>query len=170
MKLQNMKKSETTEQIQLFNWAKRNEDFIPELKLMFHVPNEGKRKQSTGSMMKAAGMKSGVPDICLPVARKGYHALYIELKYGNGRTTEAQNDMISELRAAGNAVHVCYGFEAAREVIRHYLARAEGFDLVNCEEAPKVFNKCEGYPDCDYAPCGQCAYYAHFRSGGKGGH
>lgn len=113
MKLQNMKKGETTEQILLFYWALRNEDFVPELKLMFHVPNEGKRKQSTGSIMKAAGMKSGVPDICLPVARKGYHALYIELKYGNGRTTETQNDMISELKAAGNAVHVCYGFEAA---------------------------------------------------------
>ena len=43
MSIQNMKRSETTEQIALFNWAKRTESILPELALMYHVPNEGKR-------------------------------------------------------------------------------------------------------------------------------
>lgn len=69
MSIQNMKRSETTEQIALFNWAKRTESILPELALMYHVPNEGKR--SNGGILKAAGLKSGVPDICLPVANNG---------------------------------------------------------------------------------------------------
>lgn len=59
MSMQNMKRSETTEQIALFNWAKRTESILPELALMYHVPNEGKR--SNGGILKAAGLKSGVP-------------------------------------------------------------------------------------------------------------
>ena len=74
MSMQNMKRSETTEQIALFNWAKRTESILPELALMYHVPNEGKR--SNGGILKAAGLKSGVPDICLPVANNGFHVVY----------------------------------------------------------------------------------------------
>lgn len=33
MSIQNMKRSETTEQIALFNWAKRTESILPELAL-----------------------------------------------------------------------------------------------------------------------------------------
>ena len=60
MSMQNMKRSETTEQIALFNWEKRTESILPELALMYHVPNEGKR--SNGGILKAAGLKCGVPD------------------------------------------------------------------------------------------------------------
>ena len=56
MSMQNMKRSETTEQIALFNWAKRTESILPELALMYHVPNEGKR--SNGGILKAAGLKA----------------------------------------------------------------------------------------------------------------
>ena len=65
MSIQNMKRSETTEQIALFNWAKRTESILPELALMYHVPNEGKR--SNGGILKAAGLKSGVPDNAYPL-------------------------------------------------------------------------------------------------------
>ena len=85
MRLQNMRAGETTEQIKLFNWARMYEDIIPPLRLLYHVPNEGKRSQGGGQILKAAGLKSGVPDVCLPVARKGYNALYIEMKYGKNK-------------------------------------------------------------------------------------
>ena len=89
MSIQNMKRSETTEQIALFNWAKRTESILPELALMYHVPNEGKR--SNGGILKAAGLKSGVPDICLPVANNGFHGLYIELKFGKNKANITLN-------------------------------------------------------------------------------
>ena len=91
MSIQNMKRSETTEQIALFNWAKRTESILPELALMYHVPNEGKR--SNGGILKAAGLKSGVPDICLPVANNGFHGLYIELKFGKNKATKARKSI-----------------------------------------------------------------------------
>jgi hypothetical protein len=55
MKLQNMKRGETTEQIALFNWAMRSTHVLPCLSLMYHVPNEGKR--TNGPVLKAMGMK-----------------------------------------------------------------------------------------------------------------
>lgn len=96
MSIQNMKRSETTEQIALFNWAKRTESILPELALMYHVPNEGKR--SNGGILKAAGLKSGVPDICLPVANNGFHGLYIELKFGKNKATKAQEEYMAKKR------------------------------------------------------------------------
>lgn len=156
MNLANMKRSETTEQIALFNWARANEAFIPELKLLHHVPNEGKR--SNGPVMKAAGLKTGVPDLCLPVARGKFHGLYIEMKYGTGKTTKAQEEFMSMLREQGYKTAVAYSAEQAREIIRHYLARGKGFDLVNCEEAVKIFGYCEGV-SVSWAPCAACEFF-----------
>ena len=71
--LKSMKNSETTEQIKLFNWARSVREFVPELKLLHHIPNEGKR--TNGALLKAAGMLAGVPDLSLPVARRGFHGI-----------------------------------------------------------------------------------------------
>ncbi len=169
MRLQNMKASETTEQIKLFTWAGQQAEYIPELALMYHVPNEGKRKQATGEIMKAAGMKAGVPDICLPVARKGYNALYIEMKFGKNTPSKKQREYMADLREAGNMVQVAYSAEQAREIIRHYLSRADGFDLVNCEEALKMFGACEGVPEEVFpaSPCRKCEFYKENRKKGE---
>jgi len=155
MRLQNMRASETTEQIKLFNWAKSRESIIPELGLLYHIPNEGKRSQGGGQILKAAGLKAGVPDVCLPVPRKGFNALYIEMKFGSNTPTKAQHDFMDALSAAGAKTAVCYSAEEAREVIRHYLSPADNFNLVNCEEAVRTVNGCEGY-DVDFAPCDKC--------------
>ena len=133
MSIQNMKRSETTEQIALFNWAKRTESILPELALMYHVPNEGKR--SNGGILKAAGLKSGVPDICLPVANNGFHGLYIELKFGKNKATKAQEEYMAMLNAQGYKTAVCYGAEEAGEEILAYLTepgRMPKEACVNC--------------------------------------
>lgn len=142
MNLANMKRSETTEQIGLINWARANEEYVPELRLLHHIPNEGIR--TNGPVLKAAGMKAGVPDLSLPVPRRGFHGLYIEMKFEKGKTTKAQEEFMALLREQGYKTAVAYGAEQAREVIRHYLARGEGFDLVNCEHAFKMCGYCEG--------------------------
>lgn len=59
----------------------------PELQLLYHVPNEGKRTWRTGARLKSEGLKPGVPDLCLPVARGKYHGLYVELKRRDQRAT-----------------------------------------------------------------------------------
>lgn len=153
-----MKASETTEQIKLFNWARSRESIVPELRLLYHIPNEGKRSQGGGKVLKAAGLKSGVPDICLPVARMGFNALYIELKFGSNKPTKAQLEYMGALSAAGAKTAVCYSADEAREVIRHYLSPAANFNLVNCEEAVRTVDGCEGY-NIDFAPCDKCKQY-----------
>lgn len=142
MKMQNMKRSETTEQITLFNWAERTKSVLPELKLMYHVPNEGKR--TNGGILKAAGLKSGVPDIVLPIPNNGFHGLYIELKFGKNKATKAQEDYMTLLKEQNYKTAVCYGFEEARETILEYLSEPGRMKKSVCIQVPWINGKCEG--------------------------
>ena len=93
-----------------------------ELDMLYHIPNGGKRNKAEAARFKAEGVKAGVPDIHLPVARCGYHSLYIEVKRRHGNTTtENQDEWIAKLRAQGNAVEVAYGWEHASQIIESYL-------------------------------------------------
>ena len=112
---------EEAEQISLFQWAEVAKIKYPELELMYHVPNEGKRSQITGARMKRAGLKAGVPDVCLPTAHGGYIGLYIEMKYGNNKPTESQKKWLRGLREQGHMTAVCYSWDEARELIEQYL-------------------------------------------------
>ena len=114
---------EADEQKLLFGWMEYEEVKYPELKLAFHIVNEGRRSYRAGAELKKQGMRPGVPDICLPVPRGIYGALYIEMKRPKGgRTTEEQRWWIENLNAAGNYAVVCHGFDEARDVIIEYLS------------------------------------------------
>lgn len=114
--------TESAEQQLLFQWARMQSGKYPELTLLYHIPNEGKRSHKTGARMKAEGLKSGVPDICLPVARGGHHGLYIELKrVKNSRVTVAQMEWIEALTRQGYVAAVCRGADEAIELITRYL-------------------------------------------------
>lgn len=113
--------TEAQEQRFLFQWAGYAEQKYPELKLLHHVPNGGKRDARVAANLKKEGVKAGVPDIVLPVPRCGYCGLYIELKVGKNKTSSKQNEWIKALREQGYFVEVCYGWDKAREVIEKYL-------------------------------------------------
>lgn len=113
---------ESTEQELLFRWADLAAGKHPELRMLYHIPNEGKRSPVTGARMRAEGLRRGVPDICLPVPRHPFHGLYIELKrrYGS-KTTEEQRGWIEALNRCGYRAVVCKGWDEAREEILRYL-------------------------------------------------
>lgn len=113
--------TEAQEQKALFQWAGYAEQQYPELKLLHHIPNGGKREARTAANLKKEGVKAGVPDICLPVARGQYHGLYIELKAGKNKTTAKQKEWLNALNQEGYATKVCYGWSEARETIEKYL-------------------------------------------------
>lgn len=113
--------TEENEQIVLFRWAEFSASQYPELELLYHIQNEGKRSAVTGARLKAQGLKSGVPDVCLPTAHGGYIGLYIEMKVKPNKPTENQKRWLRALREAGHMVAVCYGFEEARNLIVEYL-------------------------------------------------
>lgn len=144
MRLQNMKRGETTEQITLFNWAEHNAQVLPCLSLMYHVPNEGKR--TNGAVLKAMGMKNGVPDVVLPVASHNFHGLYLEMKYGSNKATKDQEAFMAALRQQGYKTAVCYGAEEAKAEILDYLQDPEKMPLKKCLAAPWVSGMCEGVP------------------------
>ena len=117
---------EEQEQEWLFDWINLNIPAHPELENFYHIPNEGKRSRTVGRKLVAQGLKKGVPDNCLPVARAPYHALYIELKRKHdGKVTKEQRDWIERLTLAGNRAVVCYGWEeAAAEIMAYIKGRA----------------------------------------------
>ena len=114
--------TESQEQAALFQWAQRMEGSIPELAMLHAIPNGEYRTKRTGSLLKRTGVKRGVPDICLPVARGGYHGLFIELKRQHGNTTtKNQNTWLADLREQGYATAVAYGWEQAAKIITDYM-------------------------------------------------
>lgn len=117
---------EEVEQTCLFRWAAYSLGAHPELRLLHAIPNGGKRSKSEAARMKAAGVKAGVPDMFLPVARGGSHGLYIELKrIKGGRVSEEQLAWMEELTREGYTCAVCHGWEEARKVIQTYLKGGE---------------------------------------------
>ena len=90
--------------------------------MMFAIPNGGARHRVIGGQMKAEGVKRGVPDVFFPVARGGYHGLFIEMKRTNGgKVSSEQQEWIIELNKNGFMTVVCHGFEKAKAVIIEYL-------------------------------------------------
>ena len=116
-----MKKTETEEQKVIFQWAYMQKGKYPELNLLFAIPNGGYRHPLEAKNLKLQGVKAGVPDIFLPVARGGYYGLWIELKVGKNKTTENQDIWIESLRKQNYRVEVCYGANIAIELILNYL-------------------------------------------------
>jgi hypothetical protein len=90
--------------------------------LHFHIPNGGYRNQREGAKFKRMGVKAGIPDLCIPIARKGFHGLYIELKRArHGRESERQKFWIAELKKQGYDVFIAKGASQLIKYVEYYL-------------------------------------------------
>ena len=114
---------EADQQEALFRWVQFRAATMPELKLLHHIPNGGRRDAAEAAHLKRLGVKPGVPDLCLPVARGPHHGLYIEMKAGDNKPTDKQNEWLDALRKQGYAIAVCWSHEEAEEVIEEYMAQ-----------------------------------------------
>jgi len=117
--------AEHEEQRKIFEWAEWSIGRLPELEMLFAVPNGGRRDKATAARLKAEGVKAGVPDIILPVPRGGYAGLWIELKRRPNEPTEQQQRWLERLRGHGCMAGVCYSAEEAIAAIEDYLRGAE---------------------------------------------
>jgi hypothetical protein len=113
--------SEHDLQVAVINWAKLHEKRYPALELLHATPNGGHRYISVALKLKAEGVKPGIPDLCLPAARKGFNGLYIELKTNTGRLSHEQAGWLDRLNEAGYMAVLCRGDKAAIETIKSYL-------------------------------------------------
>ena len=113
---------EDAEQMALFRWAAYSRGRWPELELMFHIPNGGKRSKAEAARFKELGVNAGVSDVFLPVARGGCHGLWIEMKrLRSGRPSKDQLEWIENMIRQGYAATVCHGWEQAKDVIERYM-------------------------------------------------
>jgi len=116
--------TEHVEATRLMRVVKLHEAKFPALRLLFAVPNGGDRNKLVAAKMKREGVKPGVPDYLLPVARGGFHGLAVELKSMTGCASREQKQWIEALRAEGWKVEVCRGWEAAWDVVKGYVEAA----------------------------------------------
>ena len=118
--------TESVEQQALFRWADFQCCTYPELELMFHIPNGGSRRKAEAGIFKAEGVKAGVPDLYLPVARGKYHGMFVEMKRLKGsKTSDEQLHWLEQLTKQGYYCVICKGWEVAKDEILKYLNQIE---------------------------------------------
>lgn len=98
------------------------------LSLLFAIPNAGgfsggfRANVARVARLKREGVKSGVPDLMLPVPRGGHNGLFLELKRAKGgRVAPAQRAWHLALMGQGYLVLTAQGAEAAIRAIQQYL-------------------------------------------------
>lgn len=121
-------------QVALIAWREVLREAYPEVGLLFAIPNGGLRRPRTAGRLKAEGARDGVPDLLLPVARDGYHGLFIEMKSPTGRLSPRQRWWAEALTETGHRVEVARGWPAACALIVDYLGLPAG--LVPPDGAP----------------------------------
>jgi len=91
--------------------------------LIYHVPNGGHRHKAVAAKLKGQGVKAGVPDLVLPMARGGFFGLYIEFKatVDPAPVSASQHAYIGRLNLQGYLAIVCRGHFDAMEQLRAYL-------------------------------------------------
>ncbi len=108
--------SEADEQKAVVEWCEWKR--IP----VYHIPNEAQRSPRTAAHLKKMGMRPGVPDLCIPVARGGKHGLYVEMKAGRNKPSDSQLRWLSILEEQGYEATVCWGADEAIAAIEAYMA------------------------------------------------
>lgn len=88
---------------------------------IFHIPNGGSRNAIEAANLKKQGVRAGIPDLMLPVAKQGYHGLFIEMKVGYNKPTENQEKWMELLSNNGYLVKTCWGADEAINLITNYM-------------------------------------------------
>jgi hypothetical protein len=124
---------ERVHQVALIKWVRTVRDIYPVLKLLYAVPNGGKRNLRVARKLKAEGVLAGVADLCLPAARRGYHGLYLEMKSDEGVATEEQKEFLRGVSGEGYCAVIAQGVDEAKAALEWYIG-------VTDHEPPSTLN------------------------------
>ena len=116
---------ERVEQEALFQWAAVMTPKEPRLRLL-NASLNGMRASSIHQAVaaKKSGMKKGYPDVFLPVAARGWHGLFIELKRKDGKASDVsreQHQWLLDLNEQDYQAVIAFGWEQAVRLIEGYL-------------------------------------------------
>jgi hypothetical protein len=120
------KKTEHSEQVTVIDWCFDMLRIYPELDLIFAIPNGamlggGRVGAIRANSLKAEGMRPGVCDLFLPVARGKWHGMFIEMKTEIGKLSDNQKEFIASVEQQDYYAVVCFGADEAIEQLTFYL-------------------------------------------------
>jgi hypothetical protein len=94
-------------------------------RVLFAVPNGGRRDAATGSRLKDEGVTAGVADLILLHRTSRYGALCIEMKTDTGRQSPAQKEWQREAENNGSKYVVVRSLEEFTRAVEAYLNNEE---------------------------------------------
>ena len=89
--------------------------------LLFAIPNGGQRNIITATRLKAEGALAGVSDLFLSIPKKGFAGFYIEMKSGDNKLTEKQEDFFNAVQKFNYKTQVIRTFDQFTREIQFYL-------------------------------------------------
>lgn len=113
--------TEHEEQCKVIAWA----DSQPEIAgRLFAIPNGSHKSPASAAKFKLEGLRSGVPDLFLPMRRGTFCGLFVEMKRTKGSVTSEQQTDWHRFLNKDYAVAVCKGANEAIAKIKEYLCIA----------------------------------------------
>lgn len=89
-------------------------------RIIFHIPNGGKRNLFEAVRFKKLGVTKGLPDLCIPEPMSPFNGMFIELKAPKKKPTHEQNEMLTRLGLRGYKTTWCNSFEDFKLKIENY--------------------------------------------------
>ena len=108
----------------IFSWANTLEPRYPEIRWLHAVPNGGYRSGREAVGLNRQGVKPGILDLHLPVARGGFHGIMIELKRPGGKCAKPsaeQLEYMQFLNSKGYCARISNDFDEVKNIILGYL-------------------------------------------------
>lgn len=116
---------EEQEQTMFFDYCRlrsQQADAKPHYDLVYAIPNERKASVARHIALRRAGLKKGIPDICVPIPNDKYSSLYIEMKVKPNRATPEQMTLLKKLNGVGHYAVICWSGEDAINILENYIA------------------------------------------------
>jgi hypothetical protein len=90
--------------------------------VIFAIPNGGNRNPITGAILKREGAMAGVADLFVMKANAEFAGLFIEMKAGRGKASEAQEAFGYAAVVSGYAYTVCRSFDEFTSTVKTYMS------------------------------------------------
>lgn len=89
---------------------------------IFAIPNGGFRHITTAKKLQREGVKSGVPDLFIPIIQGKIGGMFLEMKRKGGKLSDVQKFWLNQLEEEGYRVKVAFSVDEAIKAIEDYIA------------------------------------------------
>lgn len=120
------------------SWNLLHENRYTFLEWMFHCPNGGGRSAAEAGMLKAMGVKAGVPDFMLPFPAEHWKGLAVELKSKDGVLSGKQRLWLQKSYHDGWVVGVARTLDTYISLVDSYRCGTEFNSICGFDEIFKV--------------------------------